>query len=283
MRALEGKHAVVTGGGRGIGAAIATRSRSRVPRSRSWAATHSAWRRRPRPVGVITRARPIVVDVSIRTRWQRRSLVRGRVGPINILINNAGAVATASFGKTDAELWNEMLAVNLTGTYLCCQQVISGMLQRGYGRVVNIASTAGLTGYAYVTAYCAAKHGVVGLTRALAMETARKNITVNAVCPGYTETDIVRNAVVNIVARPAKPKTKPRRLDQSESAAKIGAARGSGKCGSLAMSAGSGSDNRADHRRGRWRDPVKAQKLGASRPAKAVDLETRVTEKIIRR
>src|SRR6185436_17282129 len=115
-----------------------------------------------------------------------------------------------SFGKTDAGVWNEMLAVNLTGTYLCSQQVIPGMLQRGYGRVVNIASTAGLTGYAYVTAYCAAKHGVVGLTRALAMETARTDITVNAVCPGYTETDIVRDAVVNIVAKTGKTEDEAR-------------------------------------------------------------------------
>jgi len=84
------------------------------------------------------------------------------------------------------------------------------MLRRGYGRVVNVASTAGLTGYAYVTAYCAAKHGVVGLTRALALETARKNITVNAVCPGYTETDIVRDAVVNIVAKTGKTEDEAR-------------------------------------------------------------------------
>ena len=94
-----------------------------------------------------------------------------------------------------AALWNQMLAVNLTGTMLCTQAAVPDMLEAKWGRVVNIASTAGLTGYAYVAAYCAAKHGVVGLTRALALEFAKKGLTVNAVCPGYTETDIVRRSV----------------------------------------------------------------------------------------
>jgi NAD(P)-dependent dehydrogenase (short-subunit alcohol dehydrogenase family) len=94
-----------------------------------------------------------------------------------------------------------MLAINLTGTYLCTQQALPAMVQRAFGRVVNVASTAGLKGYPYVTAYCAAKHGVIGLTRALALETARTNVTVNAVCPGYTDTDIVRDAVRNITAK----------------------------------------------------------------------------------
>src|SRR6187551_362334 len=91
-----------------------------------------------------------------------------------------------------------MLAVNLTGTYLCTQQALPAMVKSDYGRVVNVASTAGLAGYAYCTAYCAAKHGVVGFTRALALEVAKSRVTVNAVCPGYTETDIVREAVANI-------------------------------------------------------------------------------------
>jgi NAD(P)-dependent dehydrogenase (short-subunit alcohol dehydrogenase family) len=94
-----------------------------------------------------------------------------------------------------------MLAINLTGTYLCTQQALPAMIQQDFGRVVNVASTAGLKGYPYVTAYCAAKHGVIGLTRALALETARTNVTVNAVCPGYTDTDIVRDAVRNITAK----------------------------------------------------------------------------------
>jgi 3-hydroxybutyrate dehydrogenase len=101
----------------------------------------------------------------------------------------------------DDALWDEMLAVNLGGVYRCIRCALPDMLHAGRGRIINIASTAGLTGYAYVTAYCAAKHGVIGLTRALAMELARKNITVNAVCPGYSDTDMVREAVANIQAK----------------------------------------------------------------------------------
>jgi 3-hydroxybutyrate dehydrogenase len=117
------------------------------------------------------------------------------------LVNNAGQAVSQRFDRTDAALWQSMLAVNLTGTFNCIQAALPAMLEAGWGRIVNVASTAGLIGYAYVSAYCAAKHGVVGLTRALALETARKGVTVNAVCPGYTETDIVRDAVQNIVAK----------------------------------------------------------------------------------
>jgi NAD(P)-dependent dehydrogenase (short-subunit alcohol dehydrogenase family) len=93
--------------------------------------------------------------------------------------------------KTSLELWQQMLEVNLTGTFLCTQAALPGMLEMGWGRIINVSSTAGLTGYPYVSAYSAAKHGVIGLTRSLALELAKRNITVNAVCPGYTETDIV--------------------------------------------------------------------------------------------
>jgi NAD(P)-dependent dehydrogenase (short-subunit alcohol dehydrogenase family) len=101
----------------------------------------------------------------------------------------------------DLALWNQMLSVNLTGTLVCTQAVLPGMVARGWGRVVNVASTAGQVGYAYVSAYCAAKHGVVGLTKSLALEMAKKGVTVNAVCPGYTETDIVRESIARVVAK----------------------------------------------------------------------------------
>ena len=103
--------------------------------------------------------------------------------------------------KMDVALWQRMLAVNLTGTMLCMQQVLPSMAAAGYGRIVNVASTAGLAGYAYVAAYCAAKHGVVGLTRSLALEFATKGVTVNAVCPGYTETEIVRDGIARVVEK----------------------------------------------------------------------------------
>ncbi len=123
------------------------------------------------------------------------------VGVPSILVNNAGGAESAPFRRTGPDLWRSMIELNLTSTYLCTSQALPAMLEAGYGRIVNIASTAGLKGYAYVTAYCAAKHGVIGLTRALALETARKGVTVNAVCPGYTDTDMAHRTIANIVEK----------------------------------------------------------------------------------
>lgn len=200
-RALEGKHAVVTGGGRGIGAAIAGALAAQGAILTIMGRDAVRLKAHAQVLGASDVAVDIADPDSVAAAFAR---AEAQAGPIEILINNAGIVASAPFARTDLTLWTQMLSVNLTGTYLCCSQVIPGMLQREYGRVVNVASTAGLTGYAYVTAYCAAKHGVVGLTRALAMETARGNVTVNAVCPGYTETDMVGNAIDTIVRKTGK-------------------------------------------------------------------------------
>jgi NAD(P)-dependent dehydrogenase (short-subunit alcohol dehydrogenase family) len=124
-----------------------------------------------------------------------------RFGPIAILVNNAGQAETAPFAKLSLDVWQRMLAVNLTGTFLCTQAALPDMLAARAGRIVNIASTAGLRGYPYVAAYAAAKHGVIGLTRSLALEVATHGITVNALCPGYVETDMVRTGVAKVVAR----------------------------------------------------------------------------------
>jgi len=206
MGALDGRHAVVTGGGRGIGAAIV------LALAGQGAAVTLIGRDAARLAAVAQqvqasrgRAGFVVADVVDEAAvTQAFAAARSAFGPVHILVNNAGAVRTAPFRTTDPSLWQEMLAVNLTGTYLCCRAALSDMLALDFGRVVNVASTAGLVGYAYVTAYCAAKHGVVGLTRALAMETAASPVTVNAVCPGYTETDIVRDAVTTIVSKTGK-------------------------------------------------------------------------------
>ena len=112
-----------------------------------------------------------------------------------------GQAESAPFAKTSLDLWQRMLAVNLTGSFLCAQAALPGMLDAGWGRIVNIASTAGQRGYAYVSAYTAAKHGVVGLTRSLALEVARKGVTVNAVCPGYTDTALLHESIANVVAK----------------------------------------------------------------------------------
>jgi len=121
-------------------------------------------------------------------------------GELDALVNNAGAVETGPMARLPHETWDRMLAVNLTGVFLCTQAALPPMIAARTGRIVNIASTAGQKGYAYCTAYAAAKHGVLGLTRSLALEVAAQGLSVNAVCPGYTDTDIVRDGVARIVA-----------------------------------------------------------------------------------
>ncbi|MEO8120277.1 MAG: SDR family NAD(P)-dependent oxidoreductase [Rhodoferax sp.] len=197
---LQGRHALVTGGGRGIGAAIARQLLAA-------GATVTVLGRRLDVVQALAAEQPerlhaVSADVSDAAQVAAAfASARDRFGPVAILINNAGQAGSAPFLKTDAQLWQQMLAVNLTGTLLCTQAALPDMLAGGWGRIVNVASTAGLTGYAYVSAYCAAKHGVIGLTRALALEVAKKGVTVNAVCPGYTETDILRESIANVMTK----------------------------------------------------------------------------------
>ena len=200
---LTGRHAVITGGGRGIGAAIALALAGESARVSLLGRDAETLRTAAQTIAAAhphSQTLTVSADVSDSAAVsQGMERARAHFGPIQILINNAGQAASAPFGKTDESLWQRMLAVNLTGTYLCTRAVLPDMLKVSDGRIVNIASTAGLRGYPYVTAYTAAKHGVVGLTRALALELASSGITVNAICPGYTDTDIVRDAVSTIM------------------------------------------------------------------------------------
>jgi NAD(P)-dependent dehydrogenase (short-subunit alcohol dehydrogenase family) len=202
---LSGKHAVVTGAGRGIGAAIVQALCAQRASVSLLGRDVARLEETARGLGADAQTQCVSVDVADEGSVQAAfAQVRSRFPRIDVLVNNAGQAGSAPFGKTSLALWKSMLDVNLTGTFLCTREVLPAMAKQGAGRIVNIASTAGLVGYAYVSAYVASKHGVVGLTRALALETAKSGVTINAVCPGYTETDIVREAVANIVQKTGK-------------------------------------------------------------------------------
>ena len=200
---LAGRHALVTGAGGGIGAAIA----------RAFAAAGArvslAGRRREPLAAVAAELAPgaalilddfDVTDAAAIARGA--AAARAAFGPVSILVNNAGEAPSAPFDKTDLALWSHVLAVDLTGAYQVTREFLPELKRHGAGaRILNIASTAGLTGYPYVSAYCAAKHGLIGLTRALALELARTGMTVNAICPGFTETPLIERAVATIAAK----------------------------------------------------------------------------------
>jgi NAD(P)-dependent dehydrogenase (short-subunit alcohol dehydrogenase family) len=195
---LAGQHALVTGGGTGIGAAIA------LALAEGGAAVTICGRRlaelqvsASRHVNIHPQTADVTEADSLQRLYRGAQAARGSFG---IVIANAGAAESAPAEKISRALWDQTIAVNLTGAFLSVQPALAAMRERKWGRIVFIASTAGLKGYTYVAPYVAAKHGVIGLARALAIETAKTGITVNAVCPGYSDTPMLERAVDRIAA-----------------------------------------------------------------------------------
>jgi len=202
MNPLAGRVAVVTGAGRGIGAAtaraladagfsvvVAARSRDQIERQSA------------ELLALGHEARAVVCDVTSEASVEALSREAAELGPVAVLVNNAGAAASMPVARTSLEDWNRLMAVNATGAFLCTRAFLPGMLERQWGRVVNVASTAGLSGGKYLAAYSAAKHALVGLTRSVAAEVAGTGVTVNAVCPGFVDTEMTAETVDRIVAK----------------------------------------------------------------------------------
>ncbi|MEZ4368838.1 MAG: SDR family NAD(P)-dependent oxidoreductase [Kofleriaceae bacterium] len=194
---LRGRLALVTGGGRGIGAAVA--------RGLAAAGARVVVTGRSRPeleaIAAELGGVAVVGDLGDRAGTDRLLAEVAAIGRVDVLVNNAGIAASAPLAATTDELWDRILEVDVTAPFRLTRALVPAMVEAGWGRVVQVASNAGVSGYAYSSAYCAAKHALVGMTRALAVELGRTGVTLNAVCPGWVDTDMAQAAVVNVAAK----------------------------------------------------------------------------------
>ena len=201
MTNLAGHHAVITGGGTGIGAAIARTLHGAGARV-------TLMGRRLEPLQHVAASLPgaaaICIDVTDEASVEAAMAEARAIAPVTILVNNAGGAETAPLAKTSMALWQQMIAVNLTGAFLCTRAVLKEVSQAENGRIITVASTSGLKGYAYTGAYAAAKHGVIGLTRTLALELANTGATANAICPGFADTELVQRSIAAVTEKTGK-------------------------------------------------------------------------------
>ncbi len=224
---LNGKKAVVTGGSRGIGAAIArallaegaavmigARDEAGAVRTADGLRAEAS-----SAGGDVAGARLDVTDAKSVAAFG--NVARERLGVVDILVNNAGVAHSAPLARIELEDWQRLMDVNATGTFLCTKEFAPAMLERAWGRVVNVASSAGLHGARYVAAYTASKHAVVGFTRAIAAEFEGTGVTANAVCPGYVETDLTRQTVARIVERTGRTEVEARAFLAESSGGRI--------------------------------------------------------------
>jgi NAD(P)-dependent dehydrogenase (short-subunit alcohol dehydrogenase family) len=197
---LNGKIALITGGGRGIGRAIALSFAHQGARVAVAARTAEQVEQVAGEIG--NGAIALVCDVSDPESVTRMfDQTRERLGDVDILVNNAGIAESATIVTTSDELWARHLAINLSGTFYCTRAALPAMLKKNWGRIINVASIAGKAGAPYIAAYSASKHGVMGLTRSVALEVAAAGVTVNAICPGYVDTEMVSRGVERITTR----------------------------------------------------------------------------------